>query len=215
MSLPLDKNWMSALSEFIDCKTVEDIWNTSCQLRKHAVIFPPENQVFRAFELTPYSSVRAVILGQDPYFGPNEAHGLAFSVPNGVKMPPTLRNIFKEYACDLGRSLPDNTDLTNWAENGVLLLNTILTVEQGKPESHKLIGWNLFSDAVIKAVNKKSQPVSFILWGKYAQSKAALISAHHNIIASPHPSPLSAYRGFFGSRPFSKAQINGWVWPSV
>ena len=211
----LPEDWRSAVSPHIDIERLNGIYRTSLELRKTSRIYPPEELVFNAFKLTRYDSVKAVILGQDPYFGEGEAHGLAFSVPNGVKFPPTLRNIFKEYADDLGREIPEQSDLSNWARGGVLLVNSILTVEAGTPESHKNLGWQEFTDAVIKAVSDKTAPVTFILWGKYAQSKAKFISGHHKIISTPHPSPLAAYRGFFGSKPFSQAQTENWKWPEL
>ena len=214
-SVPLPEEWLNAVLPYISYEQMQEIYQKSLQCRSTKSIYPPQELVFNAFSLTPYSGVRAVILGQDPYFGEGEAHGLAFSVPNGIKMPPTLRNIFKEYASDLGRDFPEHSDLTNWAKGGVLLLNTILTVEAGYPESHKNLGWQAFTDAVIKAVSAKPEPVSFILWGNYARSKAKLIAPHHNVLESAHPSPLAAYRGFFGSKPFSRAGASDWIWPDV
>ncbi|MBO5899593.1 MAG: uracil-DNA glycosylase [Lentisphaeria bacterium] len=207
--------WLNAVTEFISVEDIEKIVNSSLELRKNAQIYPPRDLVFNALELTALSDVRAVILGQDPYFNEGEAHGLAFSVRQGVKLPPTLKNIFKEYASDLGRSVPESGDLSNWARNGVLLLNAVLTVEAGKPASHAHLNWQHLTDAVIRAVNKKTEPVTFILWGNYAIEKQKLISSHHNIITSPHPSPLAAYRGFFGSRPFSRSQRPDWSWPEL
>ena len=214
-SVPLPRPWLDAITKHISCERVEEIFNASLLCRQNGVVYPPAEKVFNAFELTPYESVKAVILGQDPYFNEGEAHGLAFSVPDGVKLPPTLRNIFKEYADDLNREIPQSSDLTNWAKGGVLLLNAILTVNAGMPESHKNIGWQEFTDAVIKAVNDKTERVSFILWGNYAKGKTKYISSRHNVIAGVHPSPLAAYRGFFGSKPFSKAQTGNWVWPEI
>lgn len=211
--IPAD--WLDAVSPFIPVDEVNSIWRKSMKKRESSVVYPPAGDVFNALRLTPYESVRAVILGQDPYFGEGEAHGLAFSVPDGVKMPPTLKNIFKEYQSDLARERPQSSDLSNWAKNGVLLLNSVLTVESGKPASHAKLGWQDFTDAVIRAVDAKEQSVSFILWGAFAQSKAQLISSRHTIISSPHPSPLAAYRGFFGSKPFSRAERSDWSWPEV
>ncbi len=212
-TIPAD--WMEAVAPFITVDEITSIWQKSMKRRAVNTVYPPVKDVFNALRFTPYKSVRAVILGQDPYFGEGEAHGLAFSVPNGVKMPPTLKNIFKEYQSDLGREFPQNSDLTNWAKNGVLLLNSVLTVDSGKPASHAKIGWQLFTDAIIKAVNAKSENVTFILWGSFAQSKIPLISERHTVITSPHPSPLAAYRGFFGSKPFSGAERPDWKWPEV
>lgn len=212
-TIPAD--WMEAVAPFITVDEITSIWQKSMKRRAVNTVYPPVKDVFNALHFTPYKSVRAVILGQDPYFGEGEAHGLAFSVPNGVKMPPTLKNIFKEYQNDLSREFPQNSDLTNWAKNGVLLLNSVLTVDSGKPASHAKIGWQLFTDAIIKAVNAKSENVTFILWGSFAQSKIPLISERHTVITSPHPSPLAAYRGFFGSKPFSGAERPDWKWPEV
>ena len=211
----LPSDWLEATAPFISRDELNNIWQSSLEKRAASTVYPPENMVFNALSLTPISSIRAVILGQDPYFGEGEAHGLAFSVPNGVKMPPTLKNIFKEYQSDLGRDLPVNSDLSNWAKNGVLLLNSVLTVEAGKPASHAKLGWQKFTDAVIKAVNAQDRRITFILWGAFAQSKISLISERHNVIQSPHPSPLAAYRGFFGSKPFSGSETCDWKWPEV
>ncbi|OLO42218.1 uracil-DNA glycosylase [Alkalihalophilus pseudofirmus] len=173
-------------------------------------IFPNQPDIFNAFEYTPYSEVKVVILGQDPYHGPNQAHGLSFSVQSGKKLPPSLKNIYKELHTDIGCDIGKNGCLVKWAEQGVLLLNTVLTVKQGEPNSHKGIGWETFTDRVIEKLNERKKPIAFILWGRHAQTKEALIHApHHYIIKSPHPSPLSASRGFFGSKPFSK--INRWL----
>ena len=171
---------------------------------KHKVIFPPYENIFDALRFTDYDEVKVVILGQDPYHGLGEAHGLSFSVKKGVRMPPSLQNIFKELYTDLNVKRTDS-DLTDWAKEGVLLLNSIMTVEKDKPLSHKDKGWEIFTDNIIKALNDRSDPVIFILWGSYARSKKVLITnPKHKIIESAHPSPLSAHRGFFGSKPFSK-----------
>lgn len=172
---------------------------------REKTIFPPKNNILRAFKLTDYDNVKVVILGQDPYHGINEANGLAFSVSKGVRLPPSLQNIYKELYNDLGITVSTNGDLEKWAKEGVLLLNSVFTVEKDKPASHKNIGWEQFSDEVIKKVNEKTTPVVFILWGNFAKSKAKYITNPiHLVITSPHPSPFSAYSGFFGSRPFSK-----------
>ena len=168
-------------------------------------IHPSSKDIFRAFELTSFKNVKIIILGQDPYHGPNQANGLAFSVNSEVRFPPSLLNIFKEYSKDLNLPIPIDGNLSAWAEQGVLLLNSILTVESGSPGSHKDFGWEQFTNQIIKALNDKKSNLVFILWGAYAQSKKIFIdSSKHLIIASPHPSPLSAHRGFFGSKPFSK-----------
>ena len=169
------------------------------------IIHPSSKDIFRAFELTSFKNVKIIILGQDPYHGPNQANGLAFSVNSEVRFPPSLLNIFKEYSKDLNLPIPIDGNLSAWAERGVLLLNSILTVESGSPGSHKDFGWEQFTNQIIKALSDKKSNLVFILWGAYAQSKKILIdSSKHLIIASPHPSPLSAHRGFFGSKPFSK-----------
>ena len=165
-----------------------------------------KNTEFKAFKLTDYDEVKIVILGQDPYHGENEAEGLSFSVKKGVKYPPSLLNIFKELKADLGYEMPKSGSLEKWGKEGVLLLNSILTVVKDTPLSHKDKGWETFTDEVIKKINEKDTPVVFILWGSYARSKKVYITnPNHYIIESPHPSPLSASRGFFGSKPFSKA----------
>ncbi len=167
-------------------------------------VFPPEEDLFRAFRLTPVQSVRVLILGQDPYHDEGQANGLAFSVRDGVPFPPSLRNIFKEMNADLQIPVPDSGSLDHWAEQGVLLLNTVLTVRAHAPASHQKQGWEAFTDAVIRAVSALPRPVVFVLWGAPAQKKLPLIdSSRHTVLLSAHPSPLSAYRGFFGSRPFS------------
>ena len=168
-------------------------------------IFPRKDQVFNAFRYTPYEKVKVVILGQDPYHGVGEAEGLSFSVPLGIKKPPSLVNIFKELEDDLGIKPPNHGSLHSWAKEGVLLLNAVLTVVKDHAASHQGMGWETFTDNVIKLVNQKKEPVVFILWGRYARSKKNLITNPiHYVVESSHPSPLSAYNGFFGSRPFSK-----------
>lgn len=170
--------------------------------KKH--IFPPYENIFDALRFTDYDEVKVVILGQDPYHGLGEAHGLSFSVKEGVSMPPSLQNIFKELESDLGIKRT-KSDLTDWTRQGVLLLNSIMTVEKDKPLSHKDKGWEVFTDNIIKYLNDREEPVIFLLWGSFARSKKSLITnKQHIILESVHPSPLSAYRGFFGSKPFSK-----------
>ncbi len=171
---------------------------------KNKTIFPPANRVFYAFRETSYKDTRVVILGQDPYHGVGEANGLCFSVNSGIKMPPSLANIYKELYDDIGVKRT-NTDLSDWAKSGVLLLNSVLTVEKDKPASHKFIGWEEFTDSVIKKLNEKDEPVVFILWGNFAKSKVKYITnPKHLVITSSHPSPFSVHYGFFGSKPFSK-----------
>ena len=172
-------------------------------------IYPPRGQRLRAFELTPLEEVKVVILGQDPYHGPGQAHGLCFSVPEGVRVPPSLVNIYKELEADLGVAPPQHGNLEHWARQGVLLLNTSLTVEAGRAGSHAGCGWETITDAAVAAVAARSEPSVFILWGSHARKKAQGVpglasNARHLILASAHPSPLSAYAGFFGSKPFSK-----------
>ncbi len=173
--------------------------------RTAGAVYPPEGEVFAALELTPFERVRVVILGQDPYHGEGQAHGLAFSVRAGVRPPPSLVNIFKEMETDLGTARPTTGDLTSWAKQEVLLLNAVLTVRAGAANSHQGRGWETFTDAALRALNARAAPVVFVLWGNYARKKRALIEAtRHTVIESAHPSPLSARNGFFGSKPFSR-----------
>lgn len=176
-------------------------------------IYPKGAEIFNALNLTPLDEVKVVILGQDPYHGPGQAHGLSFSVQDGVRHPPSLQNIFKEMEADLGLARPKTGNLTPWAKQGVLLLNTVLTVEEGKAASHRKKGWEKFTDRVIQILSERDDPIVFILWGSFAQGKIPMIRVPpHQIIKSPHPSPLSAHNGFFGSKPFSKANriLRGW-----
>lgn len=189
------KPYFYTLADFVKAERVEH------------VVFPPPGQVFRAFDVTPFDEVRVCILGQDPYHNAEQAHGLSFSVQRGVKPPPSLVNIFKELKADLGCEPPKHGDLTHWAEQGVFLLNAVLTVRAHQPGSHREEGWETFTDAVITKLNEREQPIVFVLWGRYARNKAVLIDENrHLVVESPHPSPMSASSGFFGSRPFS--QIN-------
>lgn len=172
---------------------------------KEKTIYPKQNEVFNAFRYTDFDNVKVVILGQDPYHGPNQAEGLSFSVSNEVLKPPSLKNIFKELESDLGIQFPKANSLKPWAKAGVLLLNAVLTVEEHKPTSHKDKGWEIFTDDIIKILNKRDTPTVFILWGAYARDKKSLITnPKHLVIESAHPSPFSARNGFFGSKPFSK-----------
>ncbi|MEE3342948.1 MAG: uracil-DNA glycosylase [Bacilli bacterium] len=172
---------------------------------KEKTIFPPKSRILRALNLTEYKKVKVVILGQDPYHGTGEANGLCFAVSDGIKLPPSLQNIYKELYDDLGIKPAKIGNLECWANEGVLLLNAILTVEKDKAASHRNIGWEQFTDAIIKQLNNKKEPIVFILWGNFARSKKSLITnPNHYIIESTHPSPFSAYHGFFGSKPFSK-----------
>ena len=196
----LKKPYFAALAERVDAA-----YETQ-------TVFPPREELFTAFELTPPEAVRVVILGQDPYHEPGQANGLAFSVAPGIKLPPSLQNIYKELEADLSVPAAKNGDLTSWARQGVFLLNTVLSVQAHRANAHKDFGWQTFTDAVIAALGSLPQPIAFVLWGAQAQKKAAIIreSPHPRLILeSPHPSPLSAYRGFFGSRPFS--QVNAFL----
>lgn len=199
------KNWNSLLKQ----EQAKDYFQELAQYidarRRVATVYPVESNLFKAFELTPYEKVKVVILGQDPYHQPNQAHGLSFSVETDMKLPPSLRNIYKELVDDLGIAQATHGNLTNWAKQGVLLLNTILTVEDSRPLSHQNKGWELFTDEVIRYLNAREEMVIFVLWGKSAQLKQQLITNERHIcLCSAHPSPLSAYRGFFGSRVFSR-----------
>lgn len=186
---------MSALREFLQS-----------QKKAGKTIYPKGEQIFAALDRTPFEKVRVVILGQDPYHGPGQAHGLSFSVPPGVQPPPSLQNIFKELHADLGLSIPRHGCLESWADQGVLLLNSVLTVEATKAGSHQKRGWEEFTDRIIQLLNDERENLVFILWGAYAQKKAAFVDRRkHLVLESVHPSPLSSHRGFFGSRPFSKA----------
>ena len=172
----------------------------------HKTIFPPRQNIFRALNLCDYEDVKVVILGQDPYHELHQANGLAFSVYPGVKIPPSLVNIYKELKDDVNTFIPNHGDLTKWAKQGVLLLNNVLTVEEGKANSHAGIGWEIFTLNIVKALNRREKPMVFILWGNNARSKKQYIdTSRHLVLESAHPSPLSAHRGFFGSKPFSKA----------
>ena len=197
------KDWREPLASFFASETGLKL-QAFLQSRQKAgaIIYPP--RPFYALELTPLSSVRVVIVGQDPYHGPQQAQGLAFHVNPNVRIPPSLRNIHKELLRDLGITPPSNGDLTGWAKQGVLLLNNVLTVERGKANSHKGLGWETFTLNIVRYLNEREKPLVFILWGKNAIEKKKYIDSRHLVLTSVHPSPLSAYRGFFGSRPFSK-----------
>ncbi len=172
---------------------------------ENCTVFPPKEKIFRCFEFNDYDDVKVVIIGQDPYHDVNQANGLAFSVERGMKIPPSLVNIYKEAHDDVGIDIPDHGDLSSWAKQGVLLMNSVLTVEAHKANSHKDKGWEVFTHHIIEYMNKREKPIVFILWGNQAIAKAKVIDEdRHFVIKSPHPSPLSSYRGFFGSKPFSK-----------
>ena len=195
-------------------EVLSSVWNSPGYKKFMSIIdkkyfettcFPEYNDIFNALKLTPYSKVKVVILGQDPYHGTGEAHGLSFSVKDDIKKPPSLKNIFKELHDDLGYPEPKSGNLEKWAKEGVLLLNSVLTVEKDKAASHKDLGWEILTDHIIKLLNMKETPIVFILWGNFAKKKKVYITnKKHLIIESPHPSPFSAYTGFFGSKPFSK-----------
>ena len=201
----MQTDWKSLLSEQFEQPYWEELQRFVQTERLHDQVFPAHDEVFRALRLTPHADVRAVILGQDPYHGPGQAHGLSFSVRPGVAVPPSLRNIYKELHDDMGIEHPGHGNLEAWARSGVLLLNSVLTVRAHDAGSHRKQGWEILTDRIIEVVSEKSDPVVFILWGNFARSKASLIASHHHIIESPHPSPLSVSRGFFGTKPFSRA----------
>ena len=197
--------WNEILAEEMQKDYYQDLQAFVQKRRAEVRVFPEEKNVFNALELTPFESVKVVILGQDPYHGFGQAHGLSFSVQKGIPLPPSLKNIYKELQEDIGGGLPTEGDLSHWAQQGVLLLNTVLTVEEGNANSHKGKGWERLTNRLIESLNELKHPVIFILWGKPAQDKEKLITnSNHVILKAPHPSPLSAYRGFFGSKPFSK-----------
>ncbi len=199
-------NWSELIGDLKrDEPFVRAMAHVERRLKDGAVIYPPRHQIFNAFRLTPLARLKVVILGQDPYHGPGQAHGLCFSVPFGIEQPPSLKNILKELADDLGCSPPNHGCLIHWAQQGVLLLNASLTVEAGRPQSHAHIGWTEFTDQVIQRISEHCDHLVFMLWGAFARRKKALIHAKHTILEAPHPSPLSAHRGFLGCRHFSKA----------
>ncbi len=201
------KTWSDFIAEQSQQPYLKDTLEYVAQKRSEGVtVFPPEQQVFSAFDATPFEQVKVVILGQDPYHGPDQAHGLCFSVLPGIKPPPSLANMYKELVQDIeGFSTPDHGYLMPWAEQGVLLLNTVLTVEQGQAHSHKHLGWEKFTDKVIDEINQHREGVVFLLWGAHAQRKGKNIDkVRHHVLHAPHPSPLSAHRGFFGCQHFSK-----------
>jgi uracil-DNA glycosylase len=208
MLVQIDPGWAEILSDEFNSGYMKKLLQELAEDRAAGIqIYPPEPLIFNAFNQTPFSKVKVIILGQDPYHGPNQAHGLAFSVQKHVKFPPSLNNIFKELENDIpGFVKPENGDLSHWAHQGVLLLNTTLTVEEGRAASHHKRGWELFTDHVISKLSEKKQDLIFLLWGKHAQSKKQLIdTGKHYILEAAHPSPLSAHSGFFGCRHFSKA----------
>ncbi|MGM0875158.1 MAG: uracil-DNA glycosylase [Bacillota bacterium] len=201
----IENDWSKEIKEQIEQPYFKQLTEFLNQEYNEGIIFPKREYIFEALNKTPYHSVKAVILGQDPYHGDGQAQGLSFSVQPNVKLPPSLRNIFIELQEDIGCQPPQSGSLLKWAKEGVLLLNTVLTVRKGEPNSHKGKGWEHLTDEIIKLLNKREQPIVFILWGKHAQEKKQFItSSQHLMIESTHPSPFSARRGFFGSKPFSK-----------
>ncbi|WP_102693153.1 uracil-DNA glycosylase [Rummeliibacillus pycnus] len=200
-----DNDWQDILGEEFNKSYYLQLREFLKQEYFTKTIYPPMEDIWSAFRYTPYHKVKVVILGQDPYHGPGQAHGMSFSVKPGVPHPPSLQNMFKELHDDLGYPIPHDGTLIKWAQQGVLLLNTVLTVRAHQAHSHKDHGWELFTDTVIQKLSERKEPIVFVLWGRPAQQKERLIdTSRHAIIKAPHPSPLSAYRGFFGSRPYSK-----------
>jgi uracil-DNA glycosylase len=211
MNIKLDPEWLALLKPEFDAAYMQHL-RAFLKDEKNAgkTIYPPGSLWFNALNHTPLSKVKVVILGQDPYHGPKQAHGLCFSVLKGVPPPPSLVNIFAELKRDLGCTPPNHGDLTHWADQGVLLLNAVLTVEQGKAGAHQGKGWEIFTDRVITLLNEQKHDLVFLLWGSYAQKKGAIIDrSRHLVLTSPHPSPLSAYRGFIGNAHFSRT--NEWL----
>lgn len=206
MKFTLEKSWQPIVGDELNKPYMKELFSFLEKEKKAGKeVYPDQEQIFEAFRLTPFSQVKVVIIGQDPYHGQGQAHGLCFSVNKNVKIPPSLVNIFKELSSDLGMELPEHGCLENWARQGVLLLNNVLTVESGKAGSHHQKGWEKFTDKVIEALNQEKENLVFILWGSPAQKKAAKVDPQrHLILKSVHPSPLSVYRGFMGSRPFSQ-----------
>ncbi len=209
--IQLEDSWKSRLSDEFNASYMQDLKKFIVQqINAGKVIYPQGSEYFFALNMTPFDDVKVVILGQDPYHGQNQAHGLCFSVKPGVPLPPSLVNIYKEFESDIGIKQPNHGYLSSWASQGVLMLNSVLTVEDGKAGSHRNRGWEQFTDKIIDLIATEKEGVVFVLWGSYAQKKGAFIDRNkHLVINSPHPSPLSAYRGFFGSKPFS--QINGYL----
>ncbi len=205
MNVTIEPSWKTALEDEFQKEYFRTLATKVKEAYLKELVYPPPKQLFNAFTLTPFDRVKVVIIGQDPYHGPHQAHGLAFSVPEGIAVPPSLVNIYKELASDLGIAHTDSGNLEDWATQGVLLLNSSLTVRAGEAASHRPLGWEQFTDAVITLVSRQREHVVFILWGAHAIAKRSLIDeAKHLVLTAPHPSPLSAHRGFFGSKPFSQ-----------
>jgi uracil-DNA glycosylase len=207
--IQLDPSWLAQLAPEFEQPYMASLYDFLVQEKKTTRVFPPGKDIFNAFEYTPFNEVRVVILGQDPYHGPNQAHGLCFSVQHGIRPPPSLQNIFKELNQDLGLPIPSHGELTHWAQQGVLLLNTVLTVRAHEANSHRDQGWEQFTDRVITVLNERREGLVFVLWGAAAGKKAPMIDAtKHRILRAPHPSPLSSYRGFFGCGHFSQINVH-------
>ncbi|MFC3210565.1 uracil-DNA glycosylase [Planomicrobium okeanokoites] len=201
----LSNDWQDVVGEEFDKPYYKELREFLKEQYANETVYPPQDEIWSAFEHTPFKDVKVVILGQDPYHGQGQAHGLSFSVKPGVRIPPSLRNIFKELNDDIGCEQPSDGTLTKWADQGVMMLNTVLTVRKGDANSHRGKGWEEFTDEVIRKLSARKEPVIFVLWGKPAQTKKGLIDLErHDVIEAPHPSPFSASRGFFGSKPFSK-----------
>lgn len=210
MEVRIDESWKARLQDEFDKPYFKTLTDFVRQEYGNGVVYPPAKLIFNAFDLCPFDDVKVVIIGLDPYHGPGQAHGLCFSVNDGVQFPPSLNNIFKEIHDDLGKPIPTTGNLTRWERQGVLLLNATLTVRQHQAGSHQGKGWETFTDAVIRKLNDERENLVFILWGSYAQKKGAVIDrSRHLVLQSVHPSPLSAYAGFFGNHHFSKA--NEWL----
>lgn len=200
-----DNDWQEVLGEEFEKPYYLELREFLKDEYETETVYPAKENIWNAFEHTAFKDVKVVILGQDPYHGPNQAHGLSFSVQPGIAHPPSLRNMFKELKEDIGCDKPKDGTLTKWADQGVMMLNTVLTVRQGEANSHRNKGWEIFTDEVIRKLSARKEPIIFVLWGKPAQKKKALIDLErHSVIEAPHPSPLSASRGFFGSKPYSK-----------
>lgn len=204
VSIRLHPSWLAVLGDEFDQPYMQQLRAFLVAEKARGPVFPPGNEIFAALDHTPFEAVRVVILGQDPYHGPGQAHGLCFSVRRGTRPPPSLVNIFKELQADVGVPIPDHGELSAWAAQGVLLLNTVLTVRAREPNSHRGRGWETFTDRVITELVRRREGLVFVLWGASAQAKATMVDGRHLVLRAPHPSPYSADRGFFGSRPFSR-----------
>lgn len=201
----MEKGWEDALKSEMELPYFKQLMHFVTEERAKGIIYPPESAMFNAFEKTPYANVKVIILGQDPYHQPMQAHGLSFSVKESIRIPPSLKNIYKELKSDLGLEIPASGNLENWATQGVLLLNTVLSVREGAAGSHQNKGWEQFTDAVIRLLSDKQSGLVFLLWGRYAHSKEKLIdTSKHYLLKAAHPSPLSAYQGFYGCKHFSQ-----------